>query len=217
MGTSPSSLSSPSSSPSLSSLAGQPLAPQAYSKESTTLDNYIMGIQNLTGQQGQGILGAGQGQVQAGQATTNQGITALGPALSLLTNLVQGNQADITQAAQPEIDQISQQFDQIRNLVSLQPRGGGKTSALAEAPFQQAGQIQRTEGQLRSNAVGQLSSLGTSLANIGLGQSGVGLQESNLGLNLEQSSANDALQKQGLNYGQQTPIQQFATLAGAIF
>lgn len=209
MGTSPSSLSSPSSSPSLSSLAGQPLAPQANS-----LDNYIRGIQNLTGQQGQGILGAGQGQVQAGQATTNQGITALGPALSLLTNLVQGNQADITQAAQPEIDQISQQFDQIRNLVSLQPRGGGKTSALAEAPFQQAGQIQRTEGQLRSNAVGQLSSLGTNLANIGLGQSGVGLQESNLGLNLEQSSANDALQKQGLNYGQQSTLQQ---LVGVIF
>ena len=181
-----------------------------------SLDKFIRSSEGLTANQGQSILGTGQGNVAAGQQTTNQGITALGPALSFLTNLVQGNQADIAQAAQPEIDTITQQFDQIRNLISLQPRGGGKATALAEAPFQKAGDIQRTEAGLRSQAVGQLSGLGTSLAQIGLGQSNVGLSESGLGLNLEQLATNTALTKQGLDYGQATPIQSFGQFTQAL-
>jgi hypothetical protein len=170
--------------------------------QGNSLTQFIRSIEGLTGQQGQGILGQGL-------STTNQGVTAVAPVLSYLTNLVQGNQADITQAAQPEIDQIQQQFDQIRNLISLQPRGGGKTTALAEAPFQEAGQIQRTEGQLRSNAATSLGNLGTQLAGVGLGEAG-------LGAGLEQQSSNIALTKEGQDYGQSTPIQTFNQFSQAL-
>lgn len=204
-------------SPGLSTLAsptGAGLTPEPSGGNSIT--QFIRSIEGLTGQQGQGILGAGQGQVQQGLDTTGKGVNALGPALSYLTNLVQGNQADLTQAAQPEIDQISQQFDQIRNLISLQPRGGGKTTALAEAPFQKAGDIQRTEGAMRTDAAGKLGSLGTSLAGIGLGEAGVGINEAGLGENLEQLSSNTALTKEGQDYGQATPIQSFQQFAAGL-
>lgn len=184
---------------SLASPSGTVLQNQNISAGGDDLTRFIRSIQGLTGAQGQGILGAGLGQVQSG-------VSAVSPVLSLLTQLTKGDQGDVTQAAQPEIDQITQQFDQIRNLISLQPRGGGKTSALAEAPFQKSAAIQKDEGALRSNAAGQLGSLGTSLAGIGLG-------EAQLGQGLEQQSSNIALTKEGQNYGQATPIQTFAQFA----
>lgn len=172
----------------------------------TSLDTFIQSIQDLTGQQGKGILEKGQGQTQ-------QGVNALAPSLDLLTKLTKGDQGDVTQAAQPEIDQITQQFDAIRNMVSLQPRGGGKTSALAEAPFKKAGDIQRTEGAMRTGSAEKLGSLGTNLAGIGLSESGVGT-------GLEGTSASVALGKQGLNYSQPSALEQvigsIATLAGAL-
>ena len=116
----------------------------------------------------------GQSAVTGGVNEFNSGLTSAAPALSLLTALTKGDQGDVTQAAQPQIDQITQQFDAIRNMISMQPRGGGKTSALAEAPFQKAGDIQRTEGAMRTGAAGQLSSLSTQLAGLGLQQEGIG-------------------------------------------
>ena len=166
-----------------------------------SLTQFIRSIEGLTGQQGQGILGAGLGQA-------NSGITAAAPALSFLTALTKGDQGDVSQAAQPEIDQISQQFDAIRNMISLQPRGGGKTSALAEAPFQKAGDIQRTEGAMRTNAAGQLGSLSTNLA-------GLGLQEAGLGAGLESTSANIALGKEGQDYSQPSALSQVLSGFGA--
>jgi len=198
----------------LASPAGNPavgagLALEPIGGGSTSLDQFIRSIEGLTATQGQGILGGGLNQVQAGLGQTQSGVNAAAPVLDFLTKLVKGDQGDVTQAAQPEIDQISQQFDQIRNLISLQPRGGGKTTALAEAPFQKSAAIQRTEGDLRKGAAGQLGALSTSLANIGLGESGIGLNLAGLGAGLENESAQIALQKQGLDYGQSTPIQSF--------
>jgi hypothetical protein len=132
-------------------------------------------LQTLTGQEGQSAVSAGLSGYQSG-------VTAAAPALDFLTQLTKGDQGDVTQAAQPQIDQITQQFDQIRNMISMQPRGGGKTTALAEAPFQKAGDIQRTEGAMRTGAAGQLGSLSTNLA-------GLGLQEAGLGANLQGTSA----------------------------
>jgi hypothetical protein len=159
---------------------GSPLTTENVSGGSNSLDQYIRSIEGITGQQGQSLV--------------SSGTTALSPVLGLLTNLVKGDQGDVTQAAQPEIDQITQQFDQIRNMISLQPRGGGKTSALAEAPFQKSGDIQRTEGQLRSNATAQLGQIGTNLIGAGSG--------------LESEGASIALGKQGLDYSQPSGLQQ---------
>ena len=153
-----------------------------------SLTRYVRSIQNLTGAQGQGILGQGLSDVQGG-------LTAAQPALQLLTQLTKGNWGDISTAMQPEVDQITQQFDQIRNMVSMQPRGGGKATALAEAPFQKAGAIQRAAGEARMGAVGQLGNLATNLAGIGLG-------EANLGQSLESLGANIAMQRRGQNIQQ---------------
>jgi hypothetical protein len=184
-----------------SGLATEPIA-------GNSLTSFIRSIEGLTGQQGQGILGAGLTGAQAGQQQTQSGVNAAAPALQLLTQLTKGDQGDVTQAAQPQIDQITQQFDQIRNMISMQPRGGGKSTALAEAPFQKAGDIQRTEGTMRTSAAGQLGGLATNLAGIGLSESGLGLQEAGLGTGLESTSANIALQKQGLDYAQPSALQQ---------
>jgi hypothetical protein len=159
-----------------------------------SLTQFIRSIEGLTGTQGQNILGQGLQEEQSG-------INAAGPALSFLTNLVKGDQADVTQAAQPQIDQITQQFDAIRNMISLQPRGGGKTTALAEAPFQKAGDIQRTEGAMRTQAAGQLGNLSVQLANLGLGTAG-------LGEGLESLSATTALTKEGQDYSQPSALTQ---------
>ena len=164
--------------------------------QGNSLTEFIRSIEGLTGKQGQQILGSGLAQEQSG-------VNSVAPVLSLLTKLVSGDQADITQATQPEIDQITQQFDQVRNLVSMQPRGGGKTTALAEAPFQKAGQIQRMQGDMRTKAAGELGTLGTNLA-------GLGLNEAGLGANLESESANIALTKEGQDYSQPSLLDQIA-------
>jgi hypothetical protein len=146
----------------------------------TNLDQFIASMANLTGNQG--------------QQQFQSGTEALAPVLSQLTGLAKGDQGDVTQATQPQIDQISQQFDQIRNMISMQPRGGGKTTALAEAPFQKAGDIQRTQQQAVTGAQGQLANLGLGIANLGVGQ--------------ENTSANIGLQKQSLDYGQPSVLGQ---------
>lgn len=153
----------------------------------TNLDQFIATMANLTG-------GQGAEQFQTGTA-------ALAPVLSQLVGLSRGDQGDVTQATQPQIDQIQQQFDAIRNMISMQPRGGGKTTALAEAPFQKAGDIQRVQQQAVQGAQGQLAGLGLNLAQLGAGQ--------------EQEAANIGLQKQGLDYSQPSALSQ--VLSGLSF
>ena len=137
----------------------------------------------------------GEQAFNTGQNLLTSGVNASAPALSLLTALTKGDQGDVSQAAQPQIDSITQQFDQIRNMISQQPRGGGKTTALAEAPFQKSAAIARTEGAARQGAAGQLA--------------GLGLQQEGRGAGLENESANIGLTKQGLNYGQPSTFSQF--------
>jgi hypothetical protein len=174
--------------------AGSGLVLEPTQNAGNSLTTFIRSIEDLTGQQGQGLLASGGNLLQGGLNTS-------APALSLLTQLTKGDQGDVTQAAQPEIDQISQQFDAIRNMISMQPRGGGKTTALAEAPFQKSSAIQKTEGAMRTSAAGQLGQLGTTLAGLGLGQEQVGA-------GLEGQSANIALTKEGQDYSQPTSLEQ---------
>jgi hypothetical protein len=141
---------------------------------SLTGANDIGNWENLFKGQGTSAFGAGQQNILSGTNT-------IAPALSFLTQLTKGDQGDVSEAAQPQIDSITQQFDQIRNMISQQPRGGGKTTALAEAPFQKSAAINRTEGDLRSGAAGSLASTGLGVANLGLGQQGLGAQLEGMG------------------------------------
>ncbi len=148
---------------------------------SLTGANDIGNWENLFKGQGTSAFGAGQQNILSGTNT-------IAPALSFLTQLTKGDQGDVSEAAQPQIDSITQQFDQIRNMISQQPRGGGKTTALAEAPFQKSAAITRTEGDMRSGAASSLANTGLGVANLGLGQEG-------LGANLESSGLNAAENK----------------------
>lgn len=156
--------------------------------------NFVRSAASLTGSQGKGILGGGLDQI-------TQGVNATAPVLDFLTKLVKGDQGDIAEATQPGVDNITQQFDQIRNMVSMQPRGGGKASVLAEAPFKKSAAIQRMGGDMRRGAAGDVSNLATNLA-------GIGLAESDLGAGLEKSAADITLRKMGLDYGQPSALEQ---------
>lgn len=144
----------------------------------TNLDQFIASMANLTGTQG----------VQQFQSGTE----ALAPVLSSLIGLSKGDQGDVSQATQPQTDAIKEQFDAIRNMISMAPRGGGKTSALAEAPFKEAGDIQRMQSEAVTGARGQLGNLGLNLSQLGAG--------------LENQSSGIGLQKQSLNYGQKSTL-----------
>ena len=198
----------------LATPGGQTLAPEPI--EGDSLTQFVRSLQNLTGAQGQGIVGAGMQQTGAGLQQTQSGVTAAAPALDFLTKLVRGDQADVTQAAQPQIDEITQQFDQIRNLISQQPRGGGKASVLAETPFRKTEAVERTKGAMRTGAAGELGGLATSMANIGLGEAGVGLGAAGVGTHLEQIAEQMAMERRAQNMGPGSFASQFSTIAQGI-
>src|SRR5438105_896856 len=128
-----------------------------------SLTQFVRSMQNLVGQQGKSNLQTGGQQFQGG-------VTAAAPAVDFLTKLVRGDQADLAQATQPETDQITQQFSQIRNMITAQPRGGGKASVLAELPFEKEKQVQGARQGMRKGAAGELGGLASTLAGLGLGE-----------------------------------------------
>ncbi len=161
---------------------------------------YLQSVENLTGQQGQSLVGAGQGLIGAGQSeysqsgpsisggmqTTASGTSAMAPGLDYLTRLVKGDQADVNQAIAPEEQRLNDQYSAIRNMISSGPRGGGKEAALAAAPYQKADTEAGLISQKRQAAAGELGQEASTLAGIGLEESGLGLNIGELGLNESQ-------------------------------
>ena len=108
----------------------------------------------------------------------------------------------MNEALSPQFDQISQQFDQIRNSISAtQPRGGGTASSFAQAPFQEAAAKGEIAAKARTDAAGQLGQLSTAEAGLGEGEQGLGLQA--LG-----ESLNEGLGVRGQDFAQQAALQQ---------
>jgi hypothetical protein len=112
----------------------------------------------------------------AGQNTFGQGIQQLDPAISYFSKLL-GSNSDLTSALEPQLDPISQQFDNIRNAISSsQPRGGGTASTFAQAPFQEAATKAQIAQQARSQAATGLTTAATDEAGLGAQEQGIGLQ-----------------------------------------
>ena len=150
--------------------------------------------------QGKGVIGAGGRIIGEGAGQYQSGVNSIAPALDFLTRLVKGDQADITQAIEPEANRIREGFAAARNMVTAQPRGGGKASVMAEMPFREQQQIADTAAQMRRTAPGELGNLGTTLAGLGLGQENVGLGVGQLGLGIGNLGLGE--QQTGINYGQ---------------
>lgn len=184
------------------------------------MTNFLQSLENLTGSQGQALVGTGTKTTQnampmigTGQQTTAGGIEALAPSLDFLTRLVKGDQADVQQAEAPQDHALTEQFAAIRNMISSQPRGGGKASALAELPFKKAETETTNATNARTGAASTLGNIATSLAGIGVQQSGVGLglanlglSESALGLSGEEASANEGLTQREQNIQERAAI-----------
>lgn len=162
--------------------------------DSTT--NFVLSMQNLLGGQGQQAYGTGQTGYQAG-------LGALAPTMQYLTQLTKGDQADVSQAIQPEANRIRDSFAAVRNMISQQPRGGGKAGVLAEAPYKEQQQISDTAAQARAAAPGQLGQFATQLA-------GMGIDESQMGLGAEGASLQSALQRRQQNIQETQNNRQFA-------
>ena len=128
---------------------------------------------------------------QTGNAETGAGVQAMQPAISFFQKLLGGNE-DLNEALAPQFDQISQQFDQIRNSISAtQPRGGGTASTFAAAPFQEAATKGDIASKARTDAASQLQKAGNEEAMIGEGEQGIGLQA--LGEALQGTLANKGI------------------------
>lgn len=151
----------------------------------------------------------GANQTSQGGSTYNAGLEAFGPVLAHLTSLVNGNQGDISQAIQPEANRIKDSFAAVRNMISQQPRGGGKTSALAESGFQEAQQIGDVAAGARQNATGQLGSIAGTLA-------GLGLSQEQLGAAATANAAGENLQRRNLNMTAGSFANQFGQIASGI-
>lgn len=158
--------------------------------DNNPMANFLQSTQNLL---------AGQGSVNTstGAGVAASGVAGMAPALDYLTKLTKGDQADVAQATQPQVNQIKDSFAAIRNLISSQPRGGGKSGALAESPFAQEKQIGDTQQTARSGAANSLGTMSATLA-------GLGLQQGQLGLGEESQAMNTALGQRGQNIGQTT-------------
>lgn len=201
---------------------------------------------NILGQQGQQQLGAGgmgldwakelatygrgfmgNAQDEYGKANTflNSASNTLNPAADYYGNILSGNRAAMMDAAAPEITTINNQANQARrSLATLGPMGGGRAQALAQLPYQTAGQIGTLFQTLRPQAAQGLLNIGNARANLAgitgnmagqQGQIGAGLGTNTLTNLLNYGSGatgtGNALLNYGINRSQQNNIagQQF--------
>lgn len=167
-----------------------------------SMANFLGTTQNLAAGLGSSALGTGA-------ATSRAGVSSLAPALDYLTKLTRGDQADVSQAISPEANRIKDSFSAVRNLISAQPRGGGKAGQLAESGFDEQKQIADTAAKARAGGVSQLGTLGTTLTGLGTAQEGVGA-------GLLNDASTSALTQRAQNMGPGSFSSQFSSIVGAI-
>lgn len=147
---------------------------------------------------GSGLLNLGGKNVQSG---TN-----------FFNSVLNGNSADTAATLQPSIDQIRNGTQQnIQQLSTLQPRGGGRSSTLFNASYAPQSQIQNLFNGTRTSAA-------TTLPQIGLQQQGLGTNLFNVGnSSLSTGSNTNANLAQSLAQQQQLQLQQQAGLGAGLF
>jgi hypothetical protein len=98
---------------------------------------------------------------------------AYGPAQTYWSRILSGNRPAVMGALSPEIEAITGQQNQIRQMQGeLTPRGGPGAAFMAQLPYQTAGQIGALMSQARSGAAGSLAQLAGSAGQLGLGALG---------------------------------------------
>lgn len=191
------------------------IAYEGLSANQDSITQFFRSFENAQAQSGQQKDASGQTVFNSGVAGLDKSQHDLQPAIDYFTKLLGGDRATVTSAAQPQVDQIGQQFDQVRNMLSSAPRGGGKASQQAQTPFTQIQQITSLLNQLRGSAAtgltatnAQEASTANSKGQLGLAQSQLGFQdlqsaiqstESRKGYNVQESSADKSLAGQTIS------------------
>ena len=117
----------------------------------------------------------GLDQLATGKATAAKGTDALAPVLQYLQSLVGGNPADLLFATQGQRARVLDQYDTARKGLQFTPRSGGQASATLGLEAEKAKQITDQTAEAKSNAVGQLGSLGSGLLSAGNQQQSAGM------------------------------------------
>lgn len=144
----------------------------------------------------------------AGLSTQYSGMAApaLTNALSYWQSLLGGDRTAMSSVLGPEIEQYKQgTATATDNLNQFAPRGGARTSTLAELPYSTARTIGDMFATVRPVAAAQTGALGTGLA-------GLGINALNSSTGAAGSASNDYLSQ--LNYLNQQKQNQFNTAAG---
>ena len=207
--------------------AGGGLAPQPVSGGNDSLTQYFRSLSNLTGQTGvnqvnQGAQTVGQGLSTVGTGLGDQatGMQTLQAPIDFYNKLISGDPATMEQALAPTASLISQQYEGAKSATGEgMPAGGFRSTALANLPFAQAGQVGNAALGLQNTAAQQLGVLGGQQAGIGQGESstglgvaGVGTTQQSQGLTALMGTVTDLLSKMGINQ-QGSGANAFSTIA----
>jgi len=132
-----------------------------------------------------------------GRDTTSKGMDTLAPAGEYFKRLLGGDSNEAMKAIQPQADAIGQQFQNVRDMISTQPRGGGKTSELARLPVEQIRILSNLISGARGGAAQGLESIGSKYLDTGQQQIGRSLQAN-------QGAGQLALQGRGQDMGKKS-------------
>lgn len=129
--------------------------------------------------------------MEQGRNLFNIGGSTTGQGLDFFRTLLSGNRANTSAMLQPNIQQGNQMLqEQLRQLTTLMPRGGGRTAALFGAPIQATGNVMDLFSGVRSGAANQMIDTGLQQSNLAAGLYGV----SNSALNTGAGVSNNLFQ-----------------------
>lgn len=103
-----------------------------------------------------------------GGELTAQGTDALSPVLSYYKSLLSGNPASVLAATTPERGRIIDQYDTARKAISMGPRGGGTTSAMAQSQIAQGNDLQEILTTARDKGAAGAAAVGSSVLGAGM-------------------------------------------------
>jgi len=112
---------------------------------------------------------------QLGTQYSNMARQPLQQSLNYWQTLLSGNPNAMMSLLQPEVSQYANANNAaLQNISQFAPRGGGRTTSLAELPFTQNRNIANMFASLRPQAAGQVGTLGSELGSLGLAGYGQG-------------------------------------------
>ena len=133
-------------------------------------------IAGLAGSQAGDLSKKGNTLFGKGSELFGEGGAALAPVLGQLLKILSGNSADLTQAIEPQVRGVVDQYDTARRAAAeFTPRGGGQASENARSRSEEAGKISEIRSNAITSATKDLQSLGAMLLSQGNAAMGEGL------------------------------------------